>query len=210
MGTLNNRCVIIGGGETTTEFILENLKNDDFVICADSGYDYLVDTNIVPNLIIGDFDSIKNKSLSVDTITLPVEKDITDTQAAFEKGKAKGYSDFLLLGGTGGRFEHTFANIAVMASATCKGIGFEIIDEKHHFYCVHNSSISIKKGNNEQVSVFAFGCVAKGVSEKGMYYSLDNAELSPFDHIGISNHIVDDFGTISVENGTLIIIKTKM
>ena len=210
MGTLNNRCVIIGGGETTTDFILENLKTDDYIICADSGYDYLVNTNITPNLIIGDLDSIKNKNSNVNTVVLPIEKDITDTQAALNNGISQGYKNFVLFGGTGGRFEHTFANIAVMASATLNGYYFEIIDEKHHFYCIHNSSITFEKQDNEQVSVFAFGEKSKGVSEKGFYYSLNNAELSPFDHIGISNHIVDDIGTITVKEGTLIIVKTKM
>ena len=210
MGTLKTRCVIIGGGDCSSEILKANIDvNSDFVICADGGYDYAVDANIIPDLLIGDFDSIKAVPNNVKKITLPVEKDVTDTVAAYNEGVNRGYTSFVLFGGTGGRFEHTFANISLMANASKKNVDFVIIDEKHIFRAITNSSIIIERKDNQQVSVFAYGDKASGVTEKAFYYSLQNYTLDPFDGaFGTSNHIIDDYGEISVLNGTLIIIET--
>lgn len=208
---IKRRCVIIGGGDCSVEILKNNIHSDDFVICADSGFDIANEFGIIPDLLIGDFDSIKAIPENLNKITLPVEKDVTDSVAAFNEGVERGFNSFLLLGGTGGRFEHTFANISLMANASKSGFDFRIADEKHIFYSITDSSMKIKRKDNQQVSVFAYGDNAIGVTEKGFYYSLCDYTLTPFKGaLGTSNHIVDDYGEISVENGTLIIIETKM
>ncbi|MBO5333387.1 MAG: thiamine diphosphokinase [Clostridia bacterium] len=210
MGNIKTRCVIIGGGDCSVELLKLNISTDDYIICADSGYDIAVEARIQPDLVIGDFDSVKGFVQNADKITLPVEKDVTDCLAAYNEGIKQGFTKFLLLGGTGGRFEHTFANISVMANASKDGNEFRIIDDKHIFYAITDSSIKISFSPNKQISVFAFGDKAFGVTEKGFHYSIENYTLNPFIPIGISNDIVSDFGEISVEKGTLIIIETQM
>ena len=210
MGT-ERRCLIIGGGDCSAEILKKNILADDFIICADSGFDIATDSGFVPDLLIGDFDSIKAIPENVNKITLPVEKDVTDTVAAFNEGVNLGFNRFVLFGGTGGRFEHTFANISLMANASKSGMYFEIIDDKHIFRSITNSKICIKRKNNQQVSVFAFGDRAFGVTLKGFHYPLWDYTLDPFNGaLGTSNDIVDDYGEISVSNGTLIIIETGM
>ncbi len=147
----------------------------------------------------------------MDRITLPVEKDVTDSVAAFNEGVKQGFDRFILFGGTGGRFEHTFANISLMSNASKNGISLEIIDDMHIFRSITNSSFKIKKSENQQISVFAYGNIASGVTLKGLYYPLDDYSLDPFDGaLGTSNHITDEYGEITVKNGTLIIIETQL
>ena len=86
MGTLNKRCVIIGGGDCSVDILKNNILSDDFIICADSGFDIANDADIGPDLLIGDFDSIKRIPDYVNKITLPVEKDVTDCLAAYNEG----------------------------------------------------------------------------------------------------------------------------
>lgn len=210
MGTLKSRCVIIGGGDCTVDIIKSNVSQEDYIICADSGYDICLKAKIKPDLLIGDFDSIKSFAEDVEKITLPVEKDLTDCEAAYNEGVNRGFNSFLLLGGTGGRFEHTFANISVMARASKEGNTFKIVDDKHNFYSITNSSIKIPYSPDKQISVFAFGDKATGVTEKGFHYLIENYTLSPFVPMGISNDIVDKYGEIYVKKGTLIIIETQM
>lgn len=210
MGT-ERRCVIIGGGDCSAEILKNNISVDDFIICADSGFDVATESGFAPDLLIGDFDSIKTIPENVCKIELPVEKDVTDTVAAFNEGVERGFNHFVLLGGTGGRFEHTFANISLMANASKSDITFEIVDDKHIFRSITNSSIRIERKSNQQVSVFAFGNHAFGVILKGFHYPLWDYTLDPFNGaLGTSNDIVDDYGEISVQNGTLIIIETQM
>ena len=212
MGTLKTRCVIIGGGDFSIDILKENINVDsDYIICADSGYDYAVKADITPDLLIGDFDSIKAIPDNVKMITLPVEKDVTDAVAAFNEGVKQGFTSFVLFGGTGGRFEHTFSNISLMANSSKQNIEFVIVDEKHIFRAITNSTVKIRRKENQQISVFAYGDKAIGVTEKGFHYSLQNYTLDPFDGaLGTSNDIIDDFGEISVEDGTLIIIETNV
>jgi len=212
MGTLKTRCVIIGGGDCSVSFLKENIDVEtDFIICADSGYDYAVSANITPDLLIGDFDSISAVPNGLNMITLPVEKDITDCVAAFNEGVKFGYKSFVLFGGTGGRFEHTLANISLMANASRQNISFEILDEKHIFRSITDSSIIIERKENQQISVFAYGGRAFGVTESGFHYPLWDFTLDPFDGaLGTSNDIVEEVGEISVKSGTLVIVKTKM
>ena len=201
-------CYIIGAGDVTAADIVADDK--DYIICADSGYDIICETEFLPDLLIGDFDSIKHIPDNIDKITLPVEKDVTDCEASYIEGVKRGFNKFLVLGGTGGRFEHTFANISVMARASKEGKEFMIADDKHIFRSITNSKIEIPYIPGKQISVFAFGEKAFGVCEKGFHYSLKNYTLDPFVPIGISNDISVDSGEISVENGTLIIIETEM
>ena len=208
---IKRRCVIIGGGDCSTEILKKNILIDDFIICADGGFDIANECGIIPDLLIGDFDSIKAIPENMTMITLPVEKDVTDTVAAFNEGVKLGFKSFVLLGGTGGRFEHTFANISLMANASKSGFAFEIIDDKHVFRSITNSSIKIEQKPSKQVSVFAYGDRAVGVTLKGFHYSLFDYKLDPFNGaLGTSNDIVEDYGEISVQNGTLIIIETQM
>ncbi len=212
MGALKTRCVIIGGGDCSVSFLKKNINvKNDFIICADGGYDYAVSAGFAPDLLIGDFDSISAVPNFENTITLPVEKDVTDCVAAYNEGIKLGFDNFVLFGGTGGRFEHTFANISLMANASRSNIYFEIRDEKHIFRSITDGSIRIQRKENQQISVFAYGGRAFGVTEKGFHYSLWDYTLDPFDAaLGTSNDIVEDFGEIFVKNGTLIIVETKM
>lgn len=212
MGTLKTRCVIIGGGDCSADFLKEYINLDnDYIICADSGYDYAASADITPDLLIGDFDSISAMPKNLNTITLPVEKDVTDSVAAYNEGIKLGFKSFVIFGGTGGRFEHTFANISLMANASKSNIRFEIIDEKHKFRSITDSSIKINYKKNQQISVFAYGGRAFGVTLKGFHYPLWDYTLDPFDcALGTSNNIIEDFGEISVINGTLIIVETQI
>ncbi len=212
MGALKTRCVIIGGGDCSASFLKANIDVDnDYIICADSGYDYVISAGIKPSLLIGDFDSISAVPQNISKITLPVEKDVTDCVAAYNEGVKLGFKSFILFGGTGGRFEHTFANISLMANASKSNITFKIIDDKHIFRSVTDASIKIERKERQQISVFAYGGRAFGVTEKGFHYSLCDYTLDPFDGaLGTSNDIVEAVGEISVKNGTLIVIETKM
>ena len=96
------RCVIIGGGDCSADVLKKNICSDDYIICADGGYDIANVCGIIPDLLIGDFDSIRALPQNVKTITLPVEKDVTDTVAAFNEGVKAGFKSFVLFGGTGG------------------------------------------------------------------------------------------------------------
>ena len=124
------RCVIIGGaGISDYEFARSRIREDDYVIYCDSGLRHMDGLGVQPSLIIGDFDSHEDPHMDVETITLPVAKDDTDTVYAARTGIERGYKEFLLLGAIGARFDHSLVNVYILTRLADSGCRGEIIDD---------------------------------------------------------------------------------
>ena len=96
--------------------IKDVLNSEDYVICADGGWDIATELGILPNLLIGDFDSIKSPLPDgIETIKFLPEKDYTDLDLAIRTAVEKGYSHLTVIGGIGGRLDHTIANIQLLS-----------------------------------------------------------------------------------------------
>jgi thiamine pyrophosphokinase len=113
-----SRCVICSAGPVAdAECLKPLLREDDFFIAADGGLRLAEKLGVNVGQIIADFDSLpEEQALKADTpvFALPVKKNDTDTMAAAREGIKRGYHEFLLLGASGGRLDHTMANFAVM------------------------------------------------------------------------------------------------
>jgi thiamine pyrophosphokinase len=202
------RCVIISGSpDTNVEEIKKLCNEDDFIVCADSGYSYAKKAGLVPDLIIGDFDSLKEQ-LPTDTeiVRLNTHKDDTDTAHCVMECIRRGYKDFLLLGSIGGRTDHTFANISTLA----------FLAEYHYKGAARNNGEEIRilnegtydmSGNKGLTfSLFPYGCEDVNVTYKGAEYPLDNYTLTYNVSRGISNVFADDNAEITINNGRAILL----
>ena len=108
-----NKVIIFGGqiGEIDPK-ILNQISKDDFIICADKGYEFALKNKITPNLIVGDFDSAPfPNNAGCEIIKLPVKKDDTDLNFAVKVALERGFKSFILCGVTGGRLDQTAATI---------------------------------------------------------------------------------------------------
>ncbi len=121
------KCVIIGASPLISpDIIRENIKSGDFVVCADGGCQASAAAGIVPQLVIGDFDSCIQPDADqlpsvCEVIQLPREKDDTDTMYCVRTCIDRGYGEFVLLGMTGGRCDHTYANFCVLLYLAQRG-----------------------------------------------------------------------------------------
>jgi thiamine pyrophosphokinase len=202
---MNDRiCYIFGAGERVGS--PPPPAPGDFVIAADGGYDYALSCGIKPNLLIGDFDSISEVPEFAHTITLPKIKNDTDMSAALEEGYKKGYRTFNIYGGTGGRIDHTLANIQSIADIAQRGGRGFLFEKNSVITVIHNSQIEFGAEAAGFVSAFAYGRIAEGVTETGLKYSLSEAVLRNTYPLGVSNEFCGKPSRISVKNGTLIII----
>lgn len=208
MGEKKMRCVIISGSpDTNVEEIKSLCTSDDFIVCADSGYSFAKKAGLSPNLIIGDFDSLKEElPQNTEVVKLNTHKDDTDTEHCVMECIRRGYKDFLLLGSIGGRTDHTFANIATLAflseynyNGIARNNGEEIRILKEGSYEMNN-----KKGLI--FSVFPYGCESVNVTYKGAEYMLNNKTLTYNVSRGISNVFVDDEAEITINRGRAILL----
>lgn len=199
-----SKCYIIGAGDC--EKISIDKKEDDFVIAADGGLKYCERDNITPDIILGDFDSLGFVPEQENTYALPVEKDDTDTSFAVKYAMKKGYNKFVIFGATGGkRADHTYANIALLAYISKNGgIGFLDCGD-YTITAITNSKISFPEYMKGDVSVFSFDTVSHGVTETGLYYNFDNADVENSIVTGVSNSFTGQKSSVSVREGTVII-----
>jgi len=199
-------CYIVGAGDN---YGLFSPNPGDYVIAADGGLDCLKKAGIKPDLVIGDFDSVVKKPTGEHVITLSSNKDFSDTMEAIKIGIRKGYDIFHIYCGTGGRFDHTFANVQALAYVSVFAKGGFLIGEDNITTAITNRGMSFPPGCHGYVSVFAYSDVAQGVTLKGLKFELENAELKSHLPIGLSNEFIGAESEISVKDGTLIIIFPK-
>ena len=197
-------CYLIGAGD----FYGQITKcDDDFIIAADGGFDSLIRHGYTPDLLIGDFDSLKQDvPESIRTVRYPKEKDETDMFLAYGEGAKLGYTEFVMLGATGGRLDHTYANLSLLHYAKERGHNVTVMDKNGIIFCLKNESITLSGNRGDTFSVFATGGDAHGVSIKGAKYEAENATLSPAFPLGVSNEFTDDNAHISVTDGVLLVI----
>lgn len=188
------------------------LSSEDCVIVADGGYDYIGKLGVKPDVIVGDFDSVQNDFSETDATVQkhPVIKDDTDTMLAVKIGFDKGYTEFMIYGGVGGRrTDHTVANLQTLAFIAEKGGRGTLVGDGEYFTVIRDGAIVLEGEKDSFFSVFAYGGNAQGVSISGSHYDVNDAELTPFFPLGVSNKFKESIVRVSVENGCLLIVYNK-
>ena len=199
------RCIIIGNGSYDNFF---DIKPDDFVICADGGYNYAVKFNITPDCIIGDMDSVKTDISGKETVVYPREKDYTDGELAVRLAIEKGFGNIVLLGMTGSRLDHTIGNIFLLRMICKSGLSGFLADRKNTVYYT-DGSISLSSVKGKTISLMPLGGDLLNVSNNGLYYPLRGETLLFGSTRGISNVAVSDDIKISFDSGEAAVIVTS-
>lgn len=202
------RCVIVGGADIGRyDRIRAHLRKDDFYICCDSGLKHREALGIVPNLIVGDFDSHENPHLEIETIVLPCEKDDTDTVFAVKEAMIRGFQDFLLVGVIGGRLDHTLGNVSILLMLDAQGKSAAAIDDFSKMEIVSSRPVKIDN-RYAYFSLLNITGIAQGITIKNAKYPLTNAEIKCEYQYGISNEVLPGMeAEVSLERGRLLLIK---
>lgn len=196
-------CVIFGAADVYTP--RKKFGKNDLIIAADGGYTAAINAGLTPDVVIGDFDSGKAPTNAAHVIKLSRDKNDTDMLAAVKLGLRREYKTFVLYGGTGGRLDHTQANIATLAYLNSFGARGFLIDRDSIATVITDDKFTIPKTARGTVSVFAYGGDASGVTLKNLSYCLNDAELSPAYPVGVSNATASGDGVVSVKRGSLLI-----
>ncbi len=200
--------MIIGGADIGRyDRVRGHLRKDDFYICCDSGLKHREGLGIVPDLIVGDFDSHENPHLDVETITLPREKDDTDTVFAVKEALSRGFQDFLLVGVIGGRLDHTLGNISILLMLDSLGATAVTLDDFSELEIVSERPAFIQDCY-AYFSLLNITGTARGIVIKNAKYPLEGAEITCEYQYGISNEVIlGMIAEVSVETGRLLLIK---
>ena len=193
-------------------FIAASLKIPDFkpeegdiVIAADYGYKRLSDLGIKPDYVVGDLDSLGYTPTGETTIVYPKEKDDTDTILAVNLGFEKGYREFFIFGAVGKRLDHTISNIQTLLYISERGGRGSLVGKNEILTLLKDGDMEFDENLTGRISVFAVG-TAKNVTIRGLKYELDDAEIKNSYPIGVSNEFIGKKASISVKDGTLLVV----
>ena len=177
----------------------------DTVIAADGGWQVCRAQGIVPDLLLGDFDSLHTVPDFAHIRRVPVEKDDTDMMLAIKEGLARGERDFHLYGGMGGRTDHTVANLQGLLYLAEHGARGWLYGDGERFTAIRNDTLTLPAREKGIVSVFCMGADACGVTIEGGQYTVHDAVLTASFPLGVSNHFVGNPVRVAVTQGSLLI-----
>ncbi len=209
---MEGKCIVICAGDLTLGEI--PVAEEDLVIAVDGGLDYCAVLNVEPDLILGDFDSLSEEEYAAveqleqqipeRVIRLQREKDETDGLAALQEGLKRGYTEFRIYAGTGGRFDHTLANIQCLLYLKNRGASGYLVDGMGMMLVIKNEAVHFRRNLKGTLSLFSMVEESKGVTIRGMKYELEHASVRNDFPIGISNEFIGQEAEILVEDGTLV------
>lgn len=222
------KCVIVGGaGINDYDSARGYLSDDDFVIYCDSGLKHMEALGAAPSLLIGDWDSHEDPRMDVETITLPVAKDDTDTVYAMHEGVKRGFRDFLLLGAVGARLDHTLVNVYILTALENRGCHGVIVDDYSEMELIASrteeaesaegtAAGAIRAGSAEVDDSYPFFSLvalegeARGVTIRDAKFEISGASIGPEYQYATSNEVIPGrTAKITVDNGRLLLIKIK-
>lgn len=199
------RAVIIGNGDIKNyEYIKSKIKADDFIICADGGYNHAVKMGLNVDVLIGDFDSAVNIETAREKIEYPARKDFTDGELSVMYAAEHGYKDIVMIAMTGDRTDHTMADLMLLDKCE-NGV---VIDDNNEIYLL-KGTLSVAGRKGQTVSIIPINGDAEGVSTEGLEYPLRDETLYFASSRGISNVMTGSECKISLRKGKAFVIKVE-
>lgn len=206
--------IVCNGSMEDCDLIREHFKGSGLVIGVDGGAAHLRRLGIRPDVMVGDFDSIKKddfdyfKGLSVEMLEFPAKKDKTDTEIAVELAIERGFKDIVFVGGTGSRLDHSLSNIFMLKKLLEGGARGTIVD-KHNEITLIDSRVEFIKEKGVKVTLLSLTEITEGVTTKGLLYALENARLELGSSRGVSNEFTEENALITIKSGLLLVIKSR-
>ena len=209
----SKRVVIISNGEVKNrEFFMKLIKKSDYIIAVNGGSKHAKNFGLIPDLIIGDLDSISKEdyvyfqSKGSTFLRYDPIKDKTDVHLAIEHVMKSEFKEILLICVFGDRIDHIIANIFLLLKVVEAGIKIKIIDEFNEIVLIQNFG-KIKGNIGDTVSLIPLTETVTGIQLTGLKYIPKDGKLKMNDTLGISNILTKKVATIQINNGKLLVIK---
>ncbi len=205
-----DKAIILANGKSPRKSVINFLKSKGFnkLICADGGANSAKKLGIIPDLIIGDLDSITNDTISLfkskSKIIKIARQNDTDVEKCLKYCISKNIKNIALVGVTGDRLDHTFCNL---------GILLKYFEKLELFIIAENSMLNVYTGNtelkavkNETISLYGFDKKTK-IKSIGLKYSLNNISLPFGEKESTSNVAVLENIKLKIKGGKIFVIR---
>lgn len=210
---LKQMLLVAGGPLSLTQLRWELQHYSSEVIGVDGGGEALVELDYLPRLLIGDFDSLSAQQLDkfvaagVEILRYPEKKDETDLELALDWAIEQGATEVKILGGLGGRLDHTMGNVGILVRALKRGVSAMLVDEGQ-MVCVFDRQMEFPLQAGWALSLIPLP-EADGVVTQGLEYPLNRETLRFMDTRGLHNRVINNPGRVELESGILMAIHFK-
>lgn len=218
----NKTGLVFCGGSIDEKILPAAMKEtehgDRVIVAADRGLVFLQKHGIVPDLVVGDFDSspegfigsYRKEHPRVEIRTFDPEKDYTDSEIGAEAAVSAGCGKVVIIGGTGTRIDHVLGNLQVLALLEQEGAEGVILDPCNRI-TIHSRPFRIRREDQygKYVSFFAYGGNVTGFSLSGFHYTVQDFLLTPNGSRAVSNEIDSKAGTVSFSSGRVLMIESR-
>ncbi|OQY06583.1 MAG: thiamine diphosphokinase [Fusobacteriia bacterium 4572_132] len=205
------RAIIILNGRMSydNEFYKKYIKKEDDIFCADGGSNYAYELKLKPKLILGDLDSIREDVLNyykkekIKFKKYPPEKDKTDTELIIEEvKKLEKYNKIIILGGLGGRVDHTLVNIQLLERYKI----IKFVNSKEEIEFLENEEKILKDKKNKIISLIPISKKVEVKKLEGFKYDGENLIFERGNSLGISNVVEKNEAKIKIKKGKILLI----
>jgi thiamine pyrophosphokinase len=184
---------------------------DDQLIAADGGLAHMQALGLTPQVLIGDLDSVgphqgsQAEAEGVRVVRFSPRKDQTDLELAVRLAKSDGASDILIFGALGARWDHTLANLLLLASPDFRGVRLRLVDGPQQIYVIQSRTV-IEGQPGDTVSLISLQGDASGITTTGLDYPLEHGRLAFGSTLGVSNVLLGSEASVTVEEGLVACI----
>jgi len=213
-----SRAVIFANGTFSNPAKLKAiLTENDRILCADAGAAHALALGLLPEIVVGDLDSIASETLDelkkrdVHILTHPCDQNKTDLDVTLAHALKTGATEILFLTSLGGRLDHMLANIMLASRVELQHIRISFFDGETYALFVHSGqSASIDGQMKDIISLVPFTRTVKGVTLNNVKWPLNKATLERGSTLTSSNVMTADKCTIQVEEGSLLLLHTRL
>lgn len=199
---------VVTGGEPPDPDLLGELPPPQLVVAADSGADVAQGLGVLPDVIVGDFDSVTPAAAAAVATQrrFPVDKDATDLALALVEARDRGAGSITAVGGSGGRLDHFLANVAALTCDDLASVRVDALMGPARLWVVRERQ-TISGNVGQVVTLLACGGPATGVRTAGLKWALEGETLDPGSTRGVSNVLVAPEATLTLETGVILAIR---
>jgi thiamine pyrophosphokinase len=205
--------IFLNGSPDSPGLIRHFAERANIVVAADGGAAYALEAGVVPDLVVGDMDSlgedllreVERRGSSLERH--PVRKDKMDGHLAVLAAREWGATAADLLCAVGGRLDALFAVSHILLAAERIGLRSAVVSDRGRMFVIEAGSRTVQGAPRDSVSIFPLAGPATGVTLEGMEYPLENAILEPGDTIGFHNELIGREARVSVGEGALLVVQ---
>ncbi|CAG9611135.1 Thiamine pyrophosphokinase [Bacillus rhizoplanae] len=207
---------ILAGGPVECCADFSKYESEEVVWAAvDRGVYHLMQLGIIPQVAFGDYDSVTEEELvwmqkqKRDLHIVPKEKDQTDLEIAINWALEQESEQIRIFGATGGRLDHSLANIQMLLKGLQANVNMSIVDYKNEISVKESGTYTVEENSLfPYISFVPVTEIVTGITLRGFKYPLTDKTIKWGSTLCISNELVAEKGTFSFTSGILMVIRS--